>query len=161
TIEGGAGKDTMLFNGAAADETFDVSANGDRVRFFRNVANIVMDLNDVEAIDLNTLRGADTVTLNDVTGTDLTSINLNLAATIGGTDGDTKADSVIVNGSNAADNIQVTNSAGGITITGAQPALVTIKAVEAIDGLGIRGNGGDDNIDASALSTPVQFFIDG
>ena len=40
TIEGQDGHDTMLFNGAGGAELFDVSANGGRVRFFRNVANI-------------------------------------------------------------------------------------------------------------------------
>ena len=62
----------MLFNGAHVDENFDVSANGGRARFTRNVGNIVMDLNDVEAIDLNALGGADTITVNDLTGTDVT-----------------------------------------------------------------------------------------
>ena len=60
TIEGQDGRDAMAFNGANIAEAFDVSANGGRVRFFRNVANITMDLNDVEAIDLNALGGADT-----------------------------------------------------------------------------------------------------
>ena len=48
TVEGQDGTDTMLFNGSAIDENFDVSANGGRVRFTRNIGNIVMDLNDVE-----------------------------------------------------------------------------------------------------------------
>ena len=47
-IEGQAGSDMLAFNGANVAEAFDVSANGGRVRFFRNVANITMDLNDVE-----------------------------------------------------------------------------------------------------------------
>ena len=34
----------MTFNGSGQDEIFDVSANGQRVRFFRNLGNIVMDL---------------------------------------------------------------------------------------------------------------------
>src|SRR5205814_4509559 len=54
-IEGQDGADAMTFNGANVAEAFDVSANGGRVRFFRNVANITMDLNDVERIDLNAL----------------------------------------------------------------------------------------------------------
>ena len=33
--------DTMVFNGNNANENFDVSANGQRVRFFRNVGNVV------------------------------------------------------------------------------------------------------------------------
>ena len=70
-VEGQDGNDTMLFNGANVNEIFDVSANGGRVRFTRNVGNIVMDLNDVETIDLNALGGADNVTVNDLTGTDV------------------------------------------------------------------------------------------
>ena len=69
----------MLFNGANIDENIDISANGGRVRFTRDVGNIVMDLNDVEHIDLNALGGADTITVNDLTGTDVTQVNVNLA----------------------------------------------------------------------------------
>ena len=50
TVEGQAGFDTMLFNGANVTENIDISANGARVRFFRNIANVTMDLNDVEAL---------------------------------------------------------------------------------------------------------------
>ena len=49
TLEGQAGFDTMLFNGANVAENIDIAANGGRVRFFRNIANVTMDLNDVEA----------------------------------------------------------------------------------------------------------------
>ena len=59
-VEGQDGTDSMLFNGAATSETFDLSANGGRARFTRNVANITMDLNDVERVELNTLGGPDT-----------------------------------------------------------------------------------------------------
>ena len=78
-VEGQAGNDTLLFNGANIDENIDISANGERVRFFRDVANITMDLNDVERIDFNALGGADTITVNDLSGTDVTQVNLNLA----------------------------------------------------------------------------------
>ena len=44
TLEGQAGFDTMLFNGANVAENIDISANGERVRFFRNIANVTMDL---------------------------------------------------------------------------------------------------------------------
>ena len=47
-VEGQDGTDTMLFNGSAANERMEASANGGRVRFTRDIANIVMDLNDVE-----------------------------------------------------------------------------------------------------------------
>ena len=66
-----------------------------------------MDLNDVETIDLNALGGTDTVTVNDLTGTDVTEVNVDLAGTIGGTAGDGAADTVIVNGTNGNDIIDV------------------------------------------------------
>jgi hypothetical protein len=37
-VEGQAGFDTMLFNGANISENIDISANGGRTRFTRNVA---------------------------------------------------------------------------------------------------------------------------
>ena len=40
----------MLFNGANINEKMDVSANGERVRFVRDVANITMDLDNVESV---------------------------------------------------------------------------------------------------------------
>ena len=80
TVEGQAGNDTMLFNGANVSENIDISANGERVRFFRDIANVTMDLNDVERIDFNALGGADTITVNDLSGTDVTAVNLDLGA---------------------------------------------------------------------------------
>ena len=104
-VEGQAGNDRLVFNGSNADENFDVSANGSRVRLVRDVGNVTMDLNGVEALDVNALGGADTMTVNDLTGTDLAAVNLNLNAT--GQAGDGQADSVIVNGTAGADQILV------------------------------------------------------
>ena len=94
TLEGQAGFDRMLFNGANVAENIDVAANGGRVRFFRNIANVTMDLNDVEGIDFNALGGADTTVVNDLSGTDVTELNLNLASAIGGSSGDAQPDNV-------------------------------------------------------------------
>ena len=88
TLEGQDGFDEMLFNGAVVAENIDISANGGRVLFSRNIANVVMDLNDTEAITFNALGGADKVTVNDLSGTDVTEVNLNLAVHVGGTAGD-------------------------------------------------------------------------
>ena len=71
------------------------------MRFTRDVANIVMDLNDVESIVARTLGGADIVTVNDLSGTDVTDVDADLAAAGGGDDA--AADNVIVNGTNGDD----------------------------------------------------------
>ena len=52
-------------HGAGVAENVDVSANGARLRFFRDVASITMDTDDVETVDFRALGGADTVTVND------------------------------------------------------------------------------------------------
>jgi Ca2+-binding RTX toxin-like protein len=159
-VEGQDGNDTMLFNGANINEQFNISANGQRVRFTRDVANIVMDLDGVEGINLNALGGADKVTVNDLSGTDVTQVNINLAGTPGGTTGDSANDSVILNGSDAGESVQVLGQSGGIAVVGL-PASVSIQSAETTDSLRVNGNGGDDTISASGLATPVQLTIDG
>jgi Ca2+-binding RTX toxin-like protein len=152
TIEGQDGADTMAFNGANVAEAFDVSANGGRVRFLRNVANIAMDLNDVEAIDLNALGGADQVTVNDLSGTDLTAVNTDLAATIGGTTGDGAQDQVIVNATNGADVIAASGSAGSASVNGLSAAIRIAHAEAAQDTLAVNALVGDDVVEASGLA---------
>ena len=93
-VEGQDNADTMLFNGAGVGEDFDVSANGNRLRFFRTQGAITMDLNDTEFIEVQTLGGADNAVVNDVTGTDLKLVAFDLEAAIGGGAGDGAADSV-------------------------------------------------------------------
>ena len=97
-VEGQAGTDTLVFNGSNVAENIDISANGSRVRLFRDVGNVTMDLNGVENIQFNALGGADTITVNDLTGTDAKQVNIDLSATPGSGQGDGAADTVIVNG---------------------------------------------------------------
>ncbi len=72
TVDGGSGNDTLLFNGANVNENINISANGHHVRFTRDVANITMDLNNIEQIDFTARGGADNITVNDLTGTGVT-----------------------------------------------------------------------------------------
>jgi Ca2+-binding RTX toxin-like protein len=151
TVEGQDGADAMLFNGANISEVFDVSANGQRVRFTRNVASIVMDLGGVERINLNALGGADIVTVNDLTGTALTEVNLNLGA-------DGAADTVVVNGTAGNDVIQVSGSGTAASVVGLA-ARVNLTGTEAAnDRLTVKGLAGDDAIDASGLAAGVIGF---
>lgn len=161
-VEGQAGTDRMLFNGANINEIFDASANGSRVRFTRNVGNIVMDLNGVEGIDLNALGGADTVTVNNLTGTDLTQLNIDLGGLIGGTAGDTQPDTIIVNGTNGNDNINIFGAGSSVSVLGL-PAVVNIQKAEgANDSLVINALGGNDGISASTLPAGIiKLTIDG
>jgi Ca2+-binding RTX toxin-like protein len=159
-VEGQDGHDTLLFNGADGAENMAVSANGHRVLFTRNLGNIRMDLDGIEQVDTNALGGADQITVNDVTGTDLSAVNLNLAGRTGGGDG--AADSVIVNGTNGNDLVHVNGSAEqGVTASGLT-ATTHISGTDAGDTLTVRGLAGDDVINASALAAgAVALTADG
>jgi Ca2+-binding RTX toxin-like protein len=160
TVEGQDGHDAMIFNGANVNEKVDISANGQRVRFTRDVANITMDLNDVERIDFNALGGADAITVNDLTGTAVTEVNLNLGANGGGGDG--AADTVTVNGTNANDNISVVGQGTSVSVVGLSAAVNITNSEGANDALIVKGNGGDDGIDASTLAAGItNLTLDG
>jgi Ca2+-binding RTX toxin-like protein len=160
-VEGQDGVDTMLFNGAGVAENFDVSANGNRLRFFRTQGAITMDLNDTEFIDVRALGGADAAVVNDTTGTDLKRVAFDLEAAIGGGAGDGAADSVTVNGTNDPDDIQITASGSAVDVNGVLPTVQIDHSEVANDKLTINGLGGDDDVaidrDAAAL---IQTFVD-
>ena len=111
----------MLFFGSNASENIDISANGGRVRFFRDVANVTMDLNDVEGIDFRALGGADNLVVGDLSGTDVTSIGSDLRGPNGGGDG--AADTITVNGTNGADVFGAAGDAGGVNVFGLQATV--------------------------------------
>src|SRR5438552_8766032 len=112
----------MLFNGANGAEKVELSANGNRLKFTRDVAAITMDTNGVERVDFNALGGADLVTVNDLSGTDVNDVNVDLAGTLGGTTGDGQADRVVVNATNGNDSIDVSGDAQGVKVSGLTPA---------------------------------------
>ena len=119
TIEGQDGTDTMLFNGANVAENIDIVANGGRALFFRNVANVTMDLNDVERIDFNALGGADNIVVGDLSGTDVTRINLDLRGPERRRRRQRRT-RVTANATNGADVFGVTGDAGGVNVFGLQ-----------------------------------------
>jgi hypothetical protein len=145
TLEGGLDADRLAFNGANIGELFDVSANGGRVRFTRNIATIVMDLDDIERLDVRALGGADTATVNDLSGTDLGLVVVDLAA-FGGA-GDGVADAVVVNGTAGDDTISVAAANGGAEASGIGSAVVRVTGAElALDMLTVNGLAGDNTI---------------
>jgi Ca2+-binding RTX toxin-like protein len=101
-IEGESGRDTMVFNGASnVPETVTMSANGGRLIFSRQPGNVTMNTDGVEIVDFNALGNTDDITVNDLTGTDVTQVNIDLAKELGGNAGDGVVDNVVVNGSTA------------------------------------------------------------
>lgn len=153
-VEGEAGLDTMVFIGSDDAEVFAATANGPRLRFTRDVGDIVMDTSSVERVDLQALGGADRVTVNDLTGTGVQEVNVDLGAA------DAAVDRVVVNGTNRQDQIDVLGI-GGVLVLGL-PTAVAIDGAAGTDELVIDARGGDDRIEAGGVAAGVMTFtLDG
>jgi hypothetical protein len=161
-VEGQDGADTMLFNGAGGPEQVDLSANGNRLRFFRTQGTITMDTAGVERVDFNALGGTDLVTVNDLSGTDVTDVRLDLAATLGGAAGDGQADRVVVNGTDGEDAINIQGDADVVKATGLAAGIVILHPEAANDRLEINTLAGTDAVDSTGLAAgAIQLLVDG
>jgi Ca2+-binding RTX toxin-like protein len=162
TVEGQNGNDTMVFNGANVAEKIDLTANGNRLKFTRDVANITMDTAGVERVDFNALGGADVVTVNDLSGTDVNEVNGDLAGTLGGATGDGQPDRAVVNATKGNDTIDVSGDAGGVKVSGLVPTVSVLHSEVANDRLEINTLDGNDTVNSAGLAAGViQLFVDG
>jgi Ca2+-binding RTX toxin-like protein len=162
TIEGEAGSDTMLFNGAAVPEHVDLSANGHRLRFFRDAGNITMDTSGVERVVFNALGGADVVTVHDLSATDVRKVDVDESSPAGSGVGDGAADQVIVEGTAGNDRIAAFGSNGAARVLGLSAAVTVTGAEPANDTLSIDALDGNDLVLASALAaSATKLTIDG
>jgi len=150
-VEGQGGTDTLVFNGANIGERMDISANGPRLRLTRDVGNVTMDLDGVEHIQLAAAGGPDQIVVNDLTGTAVTQVALDLSAPAGSGQGDGAADTVTDNATAGDDRINVVTSGSAILVNGLQ-AQLSIKGAEgSLDSLVVDGQAGNDVINASTL----------
>jgi hypothetical protein len=145
TIEGDSGTDTLDFNGAGAAEIMSLSAEGPRSVFLRNVANVRMDMDGVERLDLTALGGTDAFTVNDMSGTDFRQADVDLQGPAGGPDG--AADVVTVNGTARADRVDVVAEAGRVDVEGLQTEVRIPGAEVLLDRLQVNTLDGNDSVD--------------
>ena len=162
TVEGGAGTtDTLKFKTTNASDSILLQANGDQVLLASTVDNVIMDLNDVERVHLQLLGGLDHVELDDLAGTDLKQVTVDLAVVAGLKVADGQADTVGAVATTGNDKINVALTAGAVTVTGL-PYELKITNADAIDTLVISGAEGNDIINASKLPTgKMDLFLVG
>jgi hypothetical protein len=116
-VEGGAGFDTLDFRGAdrPAGETFSIDPNGSGARF--NRPNGTIDLTDVERIQFEAQgQHPDNITINDLTGTDVKQVAIDLGGgATGGSDGQVDKVFIIATHGQA---ITVADNNGLVTVSG-------------------------------------------
>ena len=119
--------------------------------FTRDLGNIFMNTSSVEAIDLHALGGADQLTVDDLTGTVLTAMRVDLGAALGATGGDAAVDEITVVGTPGDDAVAVTGAAGAVELVGLS-TVVDIVDGEPTDTLTYVANGGTDAVDSTGLA---------
>jgi Ca2+-binding RTX toxin-like protein len=160
-VEGQSGKDQLDFRGSNASETVRLAANGNRLLFTRDVADVVMDTAGVERVDFAALGGTDTVTVNDLAATGVTKVDVDL-----GVLGDGDTDQVIANGTGASDAVNVSGDSGVVNVTGlatsigvhhAEPASdrVVVDPLAGDNRVAVNGTAGDDSFDMSGDTSGV------
>jgi RTX calcium-binding nonapeptide repeat (4 copies) len=145
-IDGGTGIDDLDFNGSNAQENIALGANGSQAVLTRDVAAIRMDLDNLEQVVVRVLGAADSITVNDMRGTDIRRANIDLSATGGGGDG--SDDKVTVIGTNKADHVTVGSDGTAVEVSGLR-ATTRIDGAETTDALQVNALGGNDTVDVS------------
>jgi Ca2+-binding RTX toxin-like protein len=153
TIDGEGDVDTVRATGSNDNESFSIFASGGKANLtrFLGISPSIFNLDEIERIEVRTLGGTDLVAVGKMTGTGVTSIAIDLAATAGGKTADTKVDIVDIGPENSNDSYVVTTVGSKIMVSGLDTEL-SIDHAGKTDVLRITGGLGNDLIDASALA---------
>ncbi len=144
-LEGQDGTDTLRVTGSSAADALALTANGARLRLERNGNPRAVDAGGVERVDARPVGGSDTLTMNDLSGTDAVAVVVDL----GPADG--QVNHLVVNGTNGDDVAVVSGNAAGVTLSGLA-AQLAISNSAPNDTLRVNVLAGDDVIDGSGLS---------
>ena len=165
TMEGDDGFDVVEVNGAVDDgDNFELRANGERVEFERlNLGNFVLDVDNVEQFEINGLGGDDTLTVQDLTGTDVQQVIFN------GGDGNDSLDAsltnveIIADGGDGDDTLiggqaddTLIGGNGNNTYTGGEGADVFVVGFDGIDVINDFDSGEGDVLQISMMEFGVS-----
>ncbi|HLX71963.1 MAG TPA: hypothetical protein VKV04_20295, partial [Verrucomicrobiae bacterium] len=141
TIIGQGTNNTLLFNGANVSEKIELFANGTGSLLTRDVANIVMNMQGVQTVDINALGGADTLTIDPLNGTGVAQVNIDLSSPPGSGTGDGAADSVVINGTAAADTFNIAANGSAVEVSGLGTLVHVTGGELANDRIAVNGVG--------------------
>jgi Ca2+-binding RTX toxin-like protein len=157
-VEGRAGRDTLVFNGANVDENMSLTAAGARAIFDRSPGNVRMDTGGVETLDLNMLGGFDNLSIGDnMFNTAMNRADVDMSAAGGGSDGFT--DSVNLVGTANPDNVTIDAKGSRIDVAGV-PVATSITGSAVPDQLQVTAEGPGDTITVDpAVNALISLLI--
>jgi Ca2+-binding RTX toxin-like protein len=161
-VEGSSEADILQVTGSSANETVELSANGSRLRLFRNIAAITLDVADVERVNFEARGGSDLVVVNRLVGTGVQQVSLDMEGLENSNTPDGQPDSVIVFGGTGDDQITIGSIGSTLIIAGAGAAIDIRNTEAALDYLSVYGIEGNDQINARGLTASlVKLQVEG
>ncbi len=123
------------------------------------MGNVVLDLHGIETAHLEMRGGADHAALNDLTGTDLQNVGVDLSGSPAGR-GDGQPDTVTVNGTARPDHVLVTTvGSSDVLVDGLFAGVDIVGSEPTADTLAVNTLGGIDSVavdpGVSGLINPV------
>ncbi|MDP9188241.1 MAG: hypothetical protein M3O25_03215 [Actinomycetota bacterium] len=158
-LEGQDGRDVAAVSGTGAAEGYDIVPNGGRIRVLRELDGSELDGNDIEQIELDARRGADSIAVDELDGTGLEHLQLDLGGQLGTRAPDGSADRVTVAGAGGADRLALTGGSGLADLDGLEHTL-GLSRVETLDAVTVQGGSGRDVLDAASF-TGAQLTLEG
>ena len=108
---------------------------------------------------MRSFGGADTLTVGDMTGTAVQTVDVDLSANLGG--GDAAGDTVIANGTDGADAARVSRSGDQARVTGLAATTRVTGSEATLDALRVHTLAGDDEVTiASNLNDLIGLAFD-
>ena len=157
-VEGGAGTDFLSMTGSGAAERFEVAPVGGRALVLRDVDGVRLDTGDVERLDLLPGTGPDTVQVRDLSGTDVTHVDVALARARATTDRDGAADSVLVDGTNGVDSLVADGAGPEVRLSGLAAVTIARFADPALDRMHVDTKAGIDSVSVTGSTLQLLAF---
>jgi Ca2+-binding RTX toxin-like protein len=150
TVIGGSGIDTLRLTGGTKDEQVLLGSILGQTQLIHGPDNAILTLQDTERVEIATLGGADVVVVQNLAGTGIASVVIDLATTAGGKTADTKSDGVAFSGTTGGDNIVLSMLGTKVTVNGLAVAA-SVDHVGKTDIITIIGGNGPDLISAGTI----------
>jgi hypothetical protein len=158
-VEGQGGTDRLELNGSNAAEEMALTAATGRIHLTRNIGNVLLDLDGVERFRILAAGSPDTVTVDDLSGTDADEVEIDLALFGGALDA--AADTVVVNGRAVRDNLAVSRAGARVAVAGLPWQVLISGGEPALDLLRIQAQGGNDDVAvAPDVADLIQTAVD-
>lgn len=145
-IDGGRGDDTITGGGINVLLGGPGTCWSSTERTSRRTSRCRRTVNDVEQVVVEAVGGADNVVVNDLAGTEVALVKVNMAGALGSALGDGLSDAVTVNATTGTDRIDVSADADAVVLDGLAAEVRITHAEPTLDRLIVDTLGGGDTI---------------